>query len=141
MPELENLLLGEDPGDSLTGVTLKGLVALACHCVRLTELQVHLHARKLTEATTGTGPPCLSENAVITPRADCALAIIRVGETLISQRMVFAVAVTLLQVFPQFFDINYGNAQWMGVVETIKLFKRIGGHVDRTSNACLFQLE
>ena len=141
MPELEKLLLGEDPCDSLTGVTLKGLVALACHCVRLTELRVHLHARKLAEATTCIEPPCTSESAVITPRADCALAILRVGETLISRRMVSAVALTLLQVFPRLLDINYSDAQWLGVVETIKLFKRIGGHVDRTSKACLFQLK
>lgn len=141
MPKLENLLLGGDPCGSLTGVTLKGLIALAYHCVRLTELRVHLHAQKLAETTTGTEPHCPSGNPRTTPRAVCALATLRVGEAPIPRHMVSTVALTLLQVFPRLLDIKYINSRWMGVAETIKLFKQIGGRIDRTSKACLLQLK
>jgi len=100
MPKLEILRLGETPCSALTDVTLKGLVALACHCVQLSELRIHLQAGKLVEAATSTEPPRPTENAAVIPRTNCALTNLQVGEAPIRRRVASVVALTLLQVFP-----------------------------------------
>ena len=141
MPKLEILRLGGAPCSALTGVTLKGLVALACHCVQLSELCVHLEAGKLAEAATSTELPRPSENAAIIPRTNCALRNLQVGKAPIQRQVTSAVALTLLQVFPKILNVEYIDPQWENVAETIKLFKRIGGHVDRTSKAPLLHLK
>lgn len=133
MPKLEILRLGEAPCSALTGVTLKGLVALASHCIQLSELRVHLEAKELAKATASTEPPCLSENAPTVLRASCALTNLQVGETPIEPQIVSAVALTLLQIFPRIHNVEYVDPRWESVKETIKLFKRIGGHIDHTS--------
>ena len=141
MPKLETLRLGRTPCSAPTGVTLKGLVALACHCIQLSELRVHLQAGKLAEVATSTEPSLPSENAAVIPRTNCALRSLQVGKAPIQQHATSAVALTLLQVFPQILDVEYTDPQWENVAETIKLFKRIGGHVDRTSKAHLLHSE
>ena len=141
MPKLEILRLGGAPCSALTGVTLKGLVALACHCNQLSELCVHLQAGKLAEAVASAEPPCPSENAAVIPRTDCALKNLQVGDTPIQRRVTSAVALTLLQVFPQILNVEYVDRRWEKVSETIKLFKRVGGHVDFTSKAHLLHLK
>jgi len=141
MPKLEILRLGRAPCSAPTGVTLKGLVALACHCIQLSELRVHLQAGKLAEAATSTEPLLPSENAAVIPRTNCALRSLQVGKAPIQRQVTSAVALTLLHVFPQILDVEYIDPQWENVAETIKLFKRIGCHVDRTSKAHLLHLE
>ena len=141
MPKLEILRLGGTPCSALTGVTLNGLVALACHCVQLSELRVHLQAGKLAEAATSTEPPYPSENATIIPRTGCALTNLQVGDVPIRRRITSAVALTLLQVFPRILNVEYVDPRWENVAETIKLFKRIGDHVDHTSKARLLHLK
>ena len=135
MPNLKILRLGKAPCSALTGVTLKGLVALAYHCLQLSELRVHVQARELGEATTGIEPPRPSGNAAVIPRADCALTDLQVGEAPIPQEVASTVALTLLQVFPRITNIGHVDPRWESVVETIKRFRRIGGHIDYTSKA------
>ena len=137
MPKLEILQLGKDPCPTPTGVTLKGLAALARRCLHLSTLRVHLHVEELVEATTSAEPPFPSEHAAVVPRMDCASTVLQVGETPIPEEEEFGVALTLLHVFPQELNIEYSNPQWKQVVETMKLFKRIGGHVEHASKAHL----
>ena len=141
MPGLEILQLGEMPCWTLTGVTLKGLVALASYCLQLSQLRVHLQARKLAEATIDTEPPSPSEHAAAIPWTSCALTDLQVGEAPIPEWAVSTVALTLLQIFPQILNVEYLNPQWKRVSETIKLFKRIGGHIHHASKTHLPRLQ
>jgi len=141
MPKLEILQLGKDPCWDPSGVTLKGLVALANRCLHLSKLRVHLHVEELVEATTSTEPPLPSKHAAVVPRMDCDSMVLQVGETPIPEEEELGVALTLLHVFPQKLNIEYSNPQWEEVVETMKLFKRIGGHVDHASKARLPHLQ
>jgi len=142
MPKLEILRLGGAPCSALTGVTLRGLVALSCHCPRLSELRIHVQAGELAEATTGTEPPLLpSGDAAVIPRVDCALKVLQVGEAPITREAASAVAVTLLQVFPRIVNVDHVDGRWGSVVEMIKLFRQIGGHIDHTSKAHLLHLK
>ena len=142
MPKLETLRLGKAPCSALTGVTLKGLVALACHCPQLSELCIHIQAGKLGEAaTTGIEPPHPSGNAVVIPRVDCALTVLQVGEAPIPQEVVPAVAQTLLKVFPRILEVKHVDPGWKSVLETIKLSRRTGGHIDHTGKAHFLHLE
>ena len=141
MPKLEILRLGKAPCSALTGVTLTGLVALACHCSHLSELRIHMQAGGLGEATADTEQPRLSENAVVIPRVDCALTVLQVGEAPIPQEAVPAVALTLLQVFPRIANVEHVDPRWESVVEMIKLFRRIGGRIYHASKADLLYPE
>ena len=138
MPELEILQLGKPPCRALTGVTFKGLVVLASLCNRLSKLCVHIQANRLAEATSGTEPPFPSEHAAVIPRTNCALKDLQVGETPIQESETLAVGLTLLQMFPEIRNIEYVNprSNWKSVVETIKLFKRFGGHIEHVRRTC-----
>ena len=141
MPKLKILRLGGAPCRALTGIALKGLVALACHCPQLSELRIHVQAEELGEATTTTEPPHLSGNSAVIPRANCALTILQVGEAPIPQEVTPAVALILLKVFPQILKVEHVDPRWGSVVEMIKHFRWIGGHVDHTSKAYLLYLK
>lgn len=133
MPLLENLRLGQAPCSNPTGVGLRGLVALAHHCPRLAGLCVHLHVGELAEATTRTNPPSSPENTVDLPPMDCPLTELQVGSAPVPPQAAWTIALTLVQIFPQIRDIEYINPEWMGVVESITFFKKIGGHIHHTS--------
>jgi len=141
MPKLEILRLGGEPCRAPTGVTLKGLVTLARRCPHLSKLRIHLRVEGLVEATTSAEPPYQSEHAAVIPRANCALMVLQVGQTPIPEQAALTVALTLLHIFPGILNIEYVNLQWKGVVETMKLFKRIGGHVHHARNAHISYLK
>ena len=140
MPGLTILRLGGAPCGTLTGVTLGGLVALALRCLQLSKLCVHFQANKLAEATSRTKPPSLSKPIPGVPQTNCALTDLQVGEIPISKQETLAVGLTLLQIFPKIVDIEYIDPQWESVLETIKLFKRIGGHIHHASKRHLLPL-
>ena len=126
MPGLEILQLGQIPCNARTGITLKGLVALAFYCSKLVDLCVHLRAWEFVEAITDpefSGP---SGHSTTIPKTDCALTSLFVGETLIREEQIFPVALTLVQVFPRIINIEYTNRQWKKVKETIGFIKQIG---------------
>ena len=129
MPKLGILRLGGAPCKTPTGVTFKGLIALACRCPRLSELRIHFRADSLVEATTSGELPSISEDPAAFPQTNCALTYLHVGEIPIPEGSALAVALVLLQVFPHILNINYYNLEWKNVTETIELFKRIGGRV------------
>lgn len=139
MPELEVLQLGKQPCRVSRGVTFKGLIVLALCCPRLSKLCVHFQANELAEAMSRSGPPSPSGPTAIAPQTNCALTDLQVGETPISNSATLAVGLTLLQIFPEILNIKYvgSNAQWGRVAETIRVFKRICGHIHHASKTHL----
>ena len=53
----------------------------------------------------------------------------------IPEESALEVAITLLQIFPRLLNIEYLEEGWDTIVETIKLFKRVGMFVQDTSKA------
>ena len=126
MPGLEILQLGQSPCKARTGITLKGLVALAFYCPKLLDLCVHLRVWEFTEAITDPELSGPSGHSAAIPKTDCALTSLFVGEALIREEDVFPVALTFVQVFPRITSIEYINRQWKKVEETIDFIKQIG---------------
>ena len=72
MPKLEALMLGNRPCRRIpTGVTAKGLVALAHHCPNLSILRVHIKAASITTPPTTIGITPNVEPSTL--RRDCTL--------------------------------------------------------------------
>ena len=140
MPNLQILQLGGHPCWVPGGVTFEGLIVLASRCLRLSKLRIHFQANRLAEAMSRTEPPSLSEPTPGVPETNCTLTNLQVGEIPISEQESLAVGLTLLQIFPEIVNIEHINPQWKSVVETVKLFKRIGGHVHHASKAYLSPL-
>ena len=132
MPRMEILRLGREPCSNPTGLTLKGLVALAHHCPQLSKLRVHLHLEELAEAMTRTNPMSLSEPVAI-PRMECALTELQVGEAPFPPEASLTIALALVQLFPRIHTIEYLNSPWKSVVDSITLFNNVGGHIYHTS--------
>ena len=124
MPKLQVLKLGNEPCDEpTTGVTAKGLVALALHCPDLSSLRIHFQVSSLSAS------PAIPENihnAVPTgPWTDCALRKLVVGEILVPEESVLTVALALLHIFPQMELIEYINEGWEKVEDAIQISKHI----------------
>jgi len=137
MPRLEILQLGKQPCRAVRGITFKGLITLALHCPRLSKLRVHFQANKLAEATSTTEPPSIPDPTTVIPQTNCALTYLQVGETPISESSALVVGLTLLQIFPKILNIEHANPRWGSVAETIRIFKRIGGHIHHASKSHL----
>jgi len=124
MPKLEILGLGGTPCSQIaTGVTTKGLLALAHHCPNLSALRVHLQVTSLSDppAIPGTVPnagPAASWT-------DCALRELEVGETPVPGGSELIVALTLLRIFPRLESLVLPNGGWEEVENAINLSRRI----------------
>jgi len=134
MPKLEILRLGKAPCATPTGITVNGLIALACRCPRLSKLRIHFQASTLIEAATSATTPSPSHELVVRWE-DCDLTDLEVGKTPIPSQSELTVAHTLLQIFPRLLNIKGKNRNWKTVEKTIKDFRRIKGFVHRTSKA------
>ena len=119
IPKLETLGLGNVPcGQITTGVTTKGLVALARHCPNLLTLRMHFQVASLSD------PPAIPG---VTPNAgstvswtDCALRELEVGRIPVPEGSVLIIAQTLLRIFPQIHTIWFADDQgWAEVDEAI----------------------
>jgi hypothetical protein len=137
MPKLKILRLGGTPCRTPTGVTIDGLIALACRCPQLSELRIHFEATSLAQVATGAGAPSSSGEGTAVRREDCGLTDIEVGDIPIPEGSTLAVAITLLQIFPHLLNVAYSEMKWQKVVETVKLFKRIGTLVQGKSKTYL----
>ena len=114
MPKLEFLALGDPPcGESTTGITTKGLLALAQHCPKLSSLCVHLRVASLGEPL---GIPGAGSAASWT---DCALEELIVGETPVPKGSAMMIALTLLRIFPRLGSIVFGDKMWEEVENAI----------------------
>ena len=118
MPKLEILALGSTPcGQSTTGVTTKGLLALARHCPKLSTLCVHLRVASLGEPP---GIPGMVRSAE--PAAswtDCALVQLIVGETPVPEGSAVIIALTLLRIFPRLGSLEFIDEGWEEVASAI----------------------
>jgi len=134
MPKLEILKLGDTPCETPTGVTVKGLIALAYGCCHLSRLRIHFQTASLVEATASSETPYPSNEPMV-QRQDCALTDLEVGEIPVQPSDALRVAMTLLQIFPRLSNIEYIGEGWHSVGETIELSKQIGTFLHRTGEA------
>jgi len=118
MPKLEILALGDPPcGQSTTGITTKGLLALAHRCPKLSSLCVHLRVASLGKPP---GIPGMVPGAgPATPWKDCALAELIVGETPVPEGSATMIALTLLRIFPRLGSIIFRDGGWEEVENVI----------------------
>ena len=133
MPKLEILRLGHAPCHTPTGITVNGLIGLACRCPRLSELCVHFQAASLFNAAASAATPSPSDDELVILPGDCALAVLEVGETPIPAESAVWIALILARVFPHIRDVLYTNQEWEDITNIIKHFRRIGTFVHRSS--------
>ena len=129
MPQLKDLKLGGDPCQEFTtGVTARGLMALAHHCRNLSSLCVHFQVASLSAPPTSAG-----RNASAGPTAswtDCALTELVVGEICVPEESVLIVVLTLLQIFPRIETFEGDGEGWSEVEDAICHSRQIA---DRSS--------
>jgi hypothetical protein len=119
MPKLKTLQLGDMPCEAPTGVTIKGLTALALHCRHLSKLRVHFRADTIVESVT-------SQETVAMRHADCALTLLEVGRTPLPATGATTVTKGLLQIFPHLWDIQSSGGHW-SIVELLVCFSYMTG--------------
>ena len=129
MPMMKVLQLGSEPCGFLSGVTVRGLVELGCHCTDLSTLRVHIRMDSLVQAgdDDATTPPPHDEPA--TPRVECSLTTLEVGNLLIPDDSEVMVALAILHIFPRIKNIKYTNYRWRNVDNIIKLSARLSTRI------------
>lgn len=116
MPKLVILRLGDEPcRKPPTGVTIKGLVALAHYCSDLWNLRIHLRLARLRD------PPAIwvPNPGPTAPMRDCALTELDVGKTQAPKGSTLALGVTLTRIFPRIERIRHTDKSWDEVAELI----------------------
>ena len=111
MQKLRTLRLGHAPcGQITTGVTTKGLLALAQHCPNLSTLCIHFQVASLSVPSATPGmPPNIESTA---SQTDCALTDLEVGEMSAPEESALMVALTLLRLFLQIETIDGADELW-----------------------------
>ena len=122
MPGLETLRLGRELCKTPTGVTTKGLAALVYYCLNLSTLRIHFQVASLHPLAV---PGIASVGEPTTPRKDCALAILEVGDIPLPEESTLVVALTLLRVFPRIDSIVYLGEGWEKIADAISISKRL----------------
>jgi len=124
MPKLTVLQLGNDPCREFnTGVTTKGLVALALHCPALRCLRIHFQVASLSAPPVSPG---VGRNTDPTSSwTNSGLLELVVGEIVVPEESVLMVALTLLRIFPLIESIYFIDEGWGKVEDAIQLSKRI----------------
>ena len=128
MPKLEKLRLGRAPCKTPTGATVDGLISLAFHCPKLSELRIHFQVGSLVAAASIAAKMSPSDEPAIR-RKVCALTDLEVGNIPIPVESVSTIALFLLQIFPRIHKIKYADPGWIKVAKTIKNFRQLGAYV------------
>jgi len=127
MPKLETLVLGSKPCSQFTtGVTAKGLVALARNCPDLFFLRIHFQVASLSIPPTS--PRMAPDVESTASRVDCGLMYLDVGEIPVPEESVLIVALTLSRIFPHISEIFYSTDDdkgWEKVESAINDSQRI----------------
>ena len=123
MPKLKDIFLGSAPCEIPTGVTAKGLVALAHHCSDLTTLRIHFQVASLTAPPDIGGTIPNVESTAL--RRDCGLKRLMVGKIPVPEESVLIVALTLARIFPHIEYIDHVDENWEKVMCAICLSRRI----------------
>lgn len=129
MPKLEVLQLGEAPCQTLSNVTIQGLITLAHRCPCLSKLRIHFQTHSLVVALASEVMLVPSDGL---PQGKCTLEILEVGEISIPQQHALPVSFALLCIFPHLLLIEYINEEWKWVAECIRLSKIVGSLVHRS---------
>jgi len=130
MPKLETLHLGDTPCRQIpVGVTAKGLLALASHCLDLSTVRIHFQVDSLSATPAAAG--MTSDAGSITPRRDCALRELEVGDIFVPEESVLMVALTLARIFPHIESIDVTEETWDKVVDAIRDSRRIVDHLSK----------
>jgi len=125
MPKLRALQIGDIPcGESTTGVTAKGLLALALHCPNLFVLRIHIQVASLSAPPASPGTVLNTEPAA--SWTNCALTDLTVGEKTVPEESASMVALTLLRIFPRIGSIDFIGEGWgkvEGAIQDHRLLK------------------
>jgi len=124
MPKLESLGLGNTTCRRITsGVTTKGLLALAHHCPGLLTLSIHLQVASLCEPPEIPGMvPTAGSTASWT---DCALTDLVVGAARVPEGSTMIITLTLLRIFPRLDSIMFIDRGWQEVENAINRSREI----------------
>ena len=124
MSKLELLVFRE--GHASNGVTIKGLVALACHCPHLSVLSIQFQAASL-ELDPSEIPWTTPESGSTMPRENsCALVSLHVEHIPLAEGSVSAVTQTLLRIFPNLTTItNPFMRSWRKVARLVEDSKQL----------------
>ena len=125
MPKLEILRLGDAPCKNPTGITAKGLAALARYCPRLSMLCIHFRAASLSPPSI---PGVIPGNKPTISQEDCALTNLRVGKIPVQEESTLMVALSLLRIFPRLRRIQYSDQRWKKVADAIDLSRQLADH-------------
>ena len=125
MPKLEILCIGRIPCETPTGVTAKGLAALAHYCPRLSELCIHFQVAGLDPSTI---PQAASSGESTMPREDCALTCLHAGFVLLPEESILTVTQALLHIFPRLYEIRSFGGGWDKVEHAIRASRRLANH-------------
>lgn len=71
----------------------------------------------------------------ITPREDCALRDLEVGEIPVPAQSAPTVALVLLKIFPHILNVKYTNQNWEGAADLVKSFGQIGALIHRIGSS------
>ena len=126
MPRLETLQLGDSPCSRiLTGVTAKGLLVLARHCLDLSWLCLHFHVTSFSDSDL----PAVARNSGPTvTRRDCALKVMDVGKICLPEESELVVALTLARIFPQLECVGGWGRNWGYVADAIRVSRQLVSH-------------
>ena len=114
MLKLKYLRLSDDPCPQFTtGVTVKGLVALAHHCPNLSVLHIHFQVDSLSDPPAS---PRMTPNAESTALwTDCALADLKVEGISVLEESVLMVSLIPLRISPRIETIDEDDEGWAKV--------------------------
>ena len=129
MPKLEILRLGARPCQTPAGVTIKGLTALAHHCLRLSQLCIHFQITSLDLPVIPQVAPAVEST---TPQEYCALMDLEVGNIPISEESASMVALALLRIFPRLHFIRCDRLRWMKVMGAIRVSKKLANRSSKS---------
>ena len=115
MPGLEFLHVGDEPCETPTGITIKGLATLAHYCPSLCMLRVHFQVASLDPLAI---PKVIPGGEPTIPRRNYALTDLDVGAIPLPEESVLVVAQTLTRIFPRITYISSTDDNWDEVVET-----------------------
>ena len=122
MPKLRTLSLGDKPCQTPGGVTVKGLTALAHHCLHLSSLCIHFQVATLDPPQIPI-PASVDESTV--SREGCALSFLQAGWIRVPEKSTLMVALTLLGIFPHLESIGYNGRGWKTVSDAIRNSKNL----------------
>ena len=130
MPRLESLELGGLPCQAPTGVTAKGLAALAHYCPNLWVLRIHIQVASLDPLAI---PRTISDGEPTILREGRALAGLHVGKIPVPEEFALAVARTIARIFPCIKAVHYCDQSWGRVVDEMRRSRESGDRSGKES--------